>query len=239
MRVKKAKWIMAMAAAALLSAGAGSTGATVIHQMTLENAIRTSPFSGSIDEDPDGLKDHIKKTQFTNNSDIDVLIRVAYAETWTAADGSRLPLTVAAADGTAAQAAQPRWDIGNDGLWADGGDGWLYYRKVLRAHTSTPIFVYDVTFMEPSEFKNASDAELYRTGSYDLHFTMEMVQAGNDATVAGDAVEALFGKRLRGVIPDPDPATGTWDKDALLNWPGSTIWTAPAVVDAEQAEAGR
>ena len=71
-----------------VSIAAGVTGATVIHSMQLENPIKTPVVEGGVTEN---LDQGAKEVSFTNNGEADVFLRVAFAQSWVAQDGTVLP----------------------------------------------------------------------------------------------------------------------------------------------------
>lgn len=204
------KRLLPLGALCAMSAAIGVTGATILHTMKLENPIKTPPVTGEIVEDLEG---NAKKVGFKNNGEADVFLRVAYTENWTNGD-LILPNKAPKKDGSDhVLMAAPKWKP--DG-WELGDDGWLYYKKVLPVGSTTPNIVEVVTFADAAALADLSeaDAQLYKNGTYDLHFTMEVVQASEDKSVSEDAVKQLFGKDL--------PQDWTMDE---INWPAAEKWS--------------
>lgn len=198
----------------------GSTGATVLHKMSLENPIKTPPVHGIVEED---LQNGAKKAHFINTGEADVFLRVGYTETWLWSEGEGketiiLPNKAKTKTGDIispavlkvnkpgeTQVTAPALDT-----WTAGSDGWVYYNKVLPGSIyakavstadldgngyadvqQTPNFVDTVNF----QVDDLVD-ERYKTAKYELHFTMEVVQASDEAAVSNEAVEQLFKKSI-------------------------------------------
>lgn len=204
---KKHVWQRILPPGLLLAAAVavGVTGATVLHQMKLGNLIKTPPVEGHIEED---IKNTYKNASFVNDGEADVFLRVAYSETWLYQDENGngnendkiiLPSLAEKKDGSGRIAvAAPVW---NRTDWVDGGDGWLYYSHVLPGTASgkseeerkTGNLVGEVKFLSKDEMNDLKD-ERYVEADYQLHFTMEIVQASDDKKVSQDAVKELFGR---------------------------------------------
>lgn len=85
-----------------------------------------------------------------------------------------------------------------------------------QATWTTDYFVKEVSFdaMYDGVGKYILADDRYKDASYEIHFTMEVVQASDEFSVSKDAVKALFGKEL----PKPEG----WDTakyKATLTWP--------------------
>lgn len=137
-----------------------------------------------------------KKVTFRNNSTNAALLRVAYAETWKKQSGNDEVLLNNQINGT--DVAAKNWINGfgeNSDLWQDGGDGWFYYKKVLKPGETTEDILESVTFPEYRE--NYKD---YKEAEYQLYFRMELLQASDSqSTLNRDEVnkkasETVFGK---------------------------------------------
>lgn len=113
-----------------------------------------------------------------------VLLRIAYSETWSKADG-----TIISNNGAAGNAVTKNWttDFGRD--FVDGNDGWYYYKYVLNPES-------EVRVLDSIELVDNS----YSIYNYDLSFRFESVQA--DATAAN----ALWGK----TVTIDDNGAATW-----------------------------
>lgn len=190
MDFRKHKVLTAMLLIAV-AAVIGSTGATVIHNMALENPIKTPQVEGKIDEI---LGNGNKVLAFENNGEADVFIRAAFSETWTKGD-TILP--------NSPDKASPQV---NPDDWVLGGDGWYYYKKVLPGSISKPGASNAKERKTEPLIKSVSFGaqetlgETYKNASYEIHAVMEVVQASDDVKVSHDAVEALFGKNI--TIPE-------------------------------------
>ncbi len=243
------KRILPLLALAAASAAIGMTGATVLHNLSLENPIKTPPVEGQINEE---LKGHIKNTYFENTGDADVFLRVAYAETWTTGDGSRtLPIMAQTTEGSKVRAAKPQWNPAEQDNWVER-EGWLYYKYVLKAGEAVDLngdgrtvdearelgiatypIVTSVVFSDEDELSTLVEKEAYKNGRYDLHFVMEVVQASDEAQVSKDAIAEVWGDGLLmdDRLPGEDPVNNTWDKSGVsgdkpdasgaINWNGS------------------
>ena len=196
----------------------GFTGATVLHSLTLENPIKTPTTDGGITEE---LNNNAKKVSFTNNGEADVFLRVACTETWILESNGEgediiLPNQAIAEDGQSVSVAKPVWQGITDGSWTLGSDGWYYYNKILPGSKSgernrnTGFLVNDVNFN-----LGVIEDERYQKAKYQLHFTMEVVQASDDTEVSEAAVEKLFNKVL--------DLSGAWGEKGKygysISWP--------------------
>lgn len=196
----------------------GFTGATVLHSLTLENPIKTPTTDGGITEE---LDNNAKKVSFTNNGEADVFLRVACTETWILESNGEgediiLPNQAIAEDGQSVSVAEPVWQGITDDSWTLGSDGWYYYKKVLPGSKSgeenrnTGLLVDGVKF-NLGEIED----ERYQKAKYQLHFTMEVVQASDDTAVSKAAVKKLFNKEL--------DLSGAWGEKGKygysISWP--------------------
>lgn len=195
----------------------GATGATILHELRLENPIKTPTVEGSIPED---LERGAKKVSFSNDGEADVFLRVTYAETWTAKDGTILPNTTKDRDGKEVVPAAPVWNT--EDWYTGSADGWYYYRKVLPGteaakkadDRNTGLLVDGVQFLTSEQFADLPDTR-YKDADYQLHFTMEIVQASDDwNNVSVPAVQQMFHKDL-----GAEPANWANNKyEAEINW---------------------
>ncbi len=183
------------------SMATGVTGAAVLHDLTMENPIRTPPVEGKITEE---LDNKAKKVQITNNGEADVFLRAAFSETWTSAKGEVLPNQIKLEDGpNPVKVAVPSiLDVDNKGDEADwiynSKDGWYYYRHVLPGSKSgeSEEKRKSTTMIDGVKFDNLTAAakadERYKDADYEIHVVMEVVQASDDIKVSQDAVQKLF-----------------------------------------------
>lgn len=179
----------------------GVTGATVLHKLTMENPIKTTPVDGTITEN---LDKGAKKVSFTNNGEADVFLRVSFSESWTSKDGTILPNRTKNAAGEIVPVAVPAWQL--DDWETDMKDGWYYYKKVLPGsrsgkdpddRTTAPLLgnadgEEDVKFEDLTALPDTR----YQDADYEIHFVMEIVQASDTWQVSEDAVKELFHRRI-------------------------------------------
>ncbi len=200
----------------------GVTGAVILHNLTLENPIKTPTVEGSIQEKLNG---NAKEVSFINKGEADVFLRVTYGETWSYMDPDirrtiLLPNVADKKDGKGKyRVATPDWR--SDGWQLDPESGWLYYHKVLKVGETTPLIVSKVDFADENILKELAEGEKYRKADYDLHFTIEVVQASDEKAVSVDAVKKLFQKDLSSITV----ANGRINKDAAIHWPGTEDWS--------------
>lgn len=218
--VAKKRALMRMLLMMLLFAvfmAVGATGATILHELRLENPIRTPTVEGSIPED---LERGAKKVAFSNDGEADVFLRVTYAETWTARDGTILPNTTKDRNGNEVVPAAPNWNT--EKWYTNSADGWYYYKNVLpgtaaaktAAERNTGLLVDGVQFLTTEQFADLPDTR-YKDADYQLHFTMEIVQASDDwSNVSVPAVRQMFHKEL-----GAEPAGWAAKKyEAVIDW---------------------
>lgn len=217
------RWFPAALLAAV-SAAVGITGAVVVHNLTLENPIKTPPVEGTIKEELSGTS---KKAAFKNTGEADVFLRVAYTETWTYTDaeGEHILPNYAKKTGSTEtyRVASPEW-VNTDRWQLDPGSGWLYYYKALPVGETTELIVDQVDFAGTGSNPEVSlnelvDGDKYREAEYDLHFTLEVVQASDDVQVSRDAIAALFGEDKSSSIRD------NWTKASEITWSGTEEWS--------------
>lgn len=127
-----------------------------------------------------------KEVSFLNDGaeSAPVLLRIAYSETWTNSDGT----IVSNLSGNNNVVAKT-WTTAFVNDFADGGDGWYYYKKVLNSEASVQVLS-----------AIALSDSTYAKYNYDLAFRFESVQA--DATAAN----TLWGK------------TATIGNDGSVTW---------------------
>lgn len=205
------------------AAAVGMTGASVLHTMSLENPIKTPPVEGEVNEDE--MEGHVKNTRFENTGEADVFLRVSYAESWNHGEGEdavTLPLQAKTTEGGEVRVASPQWNASEVNNWAEK-DGWLYYKKVLKAGEKTEPIVTSVEFLNAADLAKLVEADAYKNGSYDLHFVMEIVQASDDAAVSKAAIQEVWGSA---VVPQtlPSESDETWNKSGTLTWRNTTAW---------------
>lgn len=206
---KKPVWRKLLPMGLLIAAAVavGVTGATVLHTMSLDNYIKTPPVEGHIEEEIDGT---YKNAYFVNDGEADVFLRVAYSESWLykveGKDTIVLPnMAVKKGSTEKVSVATPNWNLTD---WTVGGDGWLYYNHILPGSASGELPEKRMTkddkkpnggyLVTNVAFQDASDLEdsRYAKADYQLHFTMEIVQASSDQAVSKAAVQKLFGREV-------------------------------------------
>lgn len=209
----------------LLTAGIGVTGATISHRMKLTNQIRTPTVSTEIEEEFDpGTPVYANKTKivkFRNTGTADIFIRVAYAETWRYQESGESVLLPNHSEGR--EITDKAWTLSWQADWQDGGDGWFYYKKVLKPDQVTEAVLNHVNFGHVTELSDTR----YRTAAYELTFQTEAVQASREIQTAKDAAEHVFGKTItlwngkHEISSDAD-----WNSNkytALVKWGGDGI----------------
>lgn len=196
----KVKTIL-LAAALWVTAAVGGTFAWQEWELSVTNELKAHDTQVEVEEDFQSY-DH-KKVGFKNTGTSSVFLRVCYSESWKA-DENLLPNTVTkTVDSEKKQVpvAIKKWtefwpeqednkSTEND-EWVRIGD-WYYYKKVLKAGTSTNLILNKVSLLDPlpEEYKNAN---------YDLYFYVEAVQCSdgsntlNSSEVNREATRKIFG----------------------------------------------
>lgn len=191
----------------LLLAAIGVTYAQGFHSLSLKNQVRTATVEGVITENfpNDGIyweegKINTKEVSFANEGSADVFLRISVGENWiyTEPNGDTVALGSVSDD---IEVAEKIWTSDWEENWQDGGDGWMYYKKVLKAGTSTEKVLTGIDFHDVNDMR-------YGDASYALTFQMEMVQASDEEAVAHGTVQELFSR---------DFSTGTTEADGWIN----------------------
>ena len=137
-----------------------------------------------------------KQVSFQNDSSSSVFLRVCYAETWQKTEDDKTVLLSNQVNGT--DVAVKNWKNGfgkESSLWADGGDGWFYYKKVLEPGAKTENILENVDFPDYTD-EHAG----YKGADYQLYFRMETLQLSdsrstlNSSEVNQAATKTVFGK---------------------------------------------
>lgn len=196
----------------------GFTGATILHDLYMENTIKTPTVTGEITEDIHG---NVKNASFKNTGTADVFLRVAYTESWscqmdkgTAEEKTvLLPNTgMLKTGGSPVPMAQPVWEWSGKrpeaSDWYVGNDGWLYYKHVLSPNQSTGHIVTSVDFTNVLQ----AEDERYREANYQLHFIMEVVQCSEQPNVSTEAVKQVFGRNIVLNSQWPEQKTFQWEE---------------------------
>lgn len=187
---------------AVLALGIGGTGAAVRHRMALKNEVRTPTVEVTTNETI-GNVDHNsgkkqKEVMFKNTGSADVFLRIAYAEAWiyteplSGGKKEQIILPNRSETGNDDSIVSKDWDNDWNDNWYDGGDGWYYYKKVLKADESTEKVLRSVTFNDTDNYPDSR----YVDAEYQLHFQVEAVQASDELQVSKDAVKKLFDKSI-------------------------------------------
>lgn len=137
-----------------------------------------------------------KEVSFRNDSSCAAFLRVSCAETWEKTEGESKVLLNNQLNGK--DVADKNWANGfgqNSDLWQDGGDGWFYYRKVLKPGSQTEKILESITFPEYT-----GDYQAYKGADYQLYFRMELLQNSDSQStlnrneVNQKATKTVFGK---------------------------------------------
>ena len=184
---KKKRNILAVVLVALVGV-IGITFAYFSTTSTFKNLFKTPPFNVTvyeIFESPDNWTPGMttpKEVYATNNSDVNVGVRISYVEEWIAADGSELPLEQ---DGNRAAII----NLANTSDWTED-EGYYYYNELLGPGETTSSFMESVTFNpeivstytcttnEEGHSECTSTGTGYDGATYTLTITIEMYQDG-------------------------------------------------------------
>ena len=187
----KTKWQFGLILIAVLIVAVATTTILGVYAAshntsTIQNEIAVAQSGTRIIDDTDGgfgRKEVTIKNEGAGSPK--VLIRVAYSETWTKADGTIISNIV---DNNNVVTKNWTTDFTTD--FVDGGDGWYYYKKVLNPAS-------EVKILNSIALNDSS----YNKYNYDLSFRFESVQA--DAAAAS----ALWAK----TVTVGDDGTATWE----------------------------
>ena len=187
---------------AVLALGIGGTGAAVRHRMALKNEVRTPTVEVTTNETIGNVDRYSGKKQkevvFENTGTADVFLRIAYAETWIYTESlsggkdEQIILPNRSETGNDDSIVSKEWDSEWSQHWYDGGDGWYYYKKILKANEKTDKILKSVTFNDTDNYPDSR----YADAEYQLHFQVEAVQASDELQVSKDAVKELFDKSI-------------------------------------------
>lgn len=95
-----------------------------------------------------------KKVNVTNKGSITISARAKYTESWTAADGTSLPLSR-----NGARVAQ--FTVNSN--WIKATDGWYYYNDTLATDETSTDFISSVTFNPNFELLEGTDIKCETT----------------------------------------------------------------------------
>lgn len=108
-----------------------------------------------------------KEVSFVNNntSDISVLLRIGYSETWKDSGGNAISNVY-----NGNNVVTKTWTDAFNNDFVSGGDGWYYYKKLL-APSATVKVITAITLDEPA----------YSAYDYDLNFRFEAIRGNATA----------------------------------------------------------
>ncbi|MFQ9703952.1 MAG: hypothetical protein ACLR0U_21220 [Enterocloster clostridioformis] len=160
----------------------------------------------------ENLDQGAKEVSFTNNGEADVFLRVAFAQSWVAQDGTVLPNHITDASGQSLPAAVPSLSL--DGSWESGRMDGITTKSASRFRIRHP----------DRSTEKLVRAWIYRTvrdrGSavskcgVSIPFTLEIVQSSDAWNVSRKGCAAAFDRDIS-VTPD------SWDGDKYgcsINW---------------------
>lgn len=162
----------------------GTTFAWTTWDLSVKNELQSRDTEIQISEDFEHSTGK-KVVSFKNEGSSSVFLRVAYAEFWEEdIDGIEQMLSNTTADGReiALKSWTDYWYGGSKEEWEDGGDGWYYYKKILKPGQETEEILTRVDFIEPLP-------DYYKKEFYHLFFKAEAVQCSDgEATLNSDEV---------------------------------------------------
>jgi len=129
-----------------------------------------------------------KRIQFRNSGETPVFLRVSFGETWVSGNGEWL-----ANDDRYVDLA---WTNAWDDEWQFNEDGWYYYKKLLMSDATTNEVLTAVTLPVTSNM-----VAKYQDASYQLCFTIEVMQYSDETVVNDLALKQTF-NRVATVIGD-------------------------------------
>lgn len=182
----------------IASLSIGTVSALWAEEIVHENKLVADEVKGSIVENfpsPSMTGDVTKEVSFTNSGTAAAFLRVAYSETWTKKSGSDDVMLNNSVNGT--DVATKNWSTAKNADWVDGGDGWLYYKKLLNPGETTEKILQSVSFPDYTQ----DDYKAYKDADYQLYFRMELLQASdshatlNKDKVNEDSTSTVFGKK--------------------------------------------
>ena len=184
--------------ASLIVMGSRATYAYNQHHVGQENFLKASLVAGEIEENGEAvdeengfeLREGITKKRvcFKNTGERAVFVRVAFGETFLARGDEMLPLE----DTYVTLNWTDEWSE----EWQLAEDGWYYYKQILKSKEATAEVLSSV---EIAPFKDMPVA--YQHATYQLAFTMEVVQYSEEVAVNDDALKKAF-NRTATVIND-------------------------------------
>lgn len=158
----------------------GGTYAYYYSEVALPNEFRTMTYNVVLEEefyDTWGTK----KVRITNKeeSSVPVVLRINYNEVWQRMDSSETNTLSNTIDGV--DVVTKYWSDTFERDFLEGGDGWLYYTKVLNPMESVEIL--EEIYLNASLIRYTEYAYDYFSNdySYELTFNYEAIQADEDA----------------------------------------------------------
>jgi len=198
--MKKLRWqikrnhlvLGAIIAMLLMIGGTGVTYAYNQHNTRLDNLLKASSVAGEIIENgstvgednqlvltPNGETE--KRVCFKNIGEADTFVRVTFSEAWIGSGGEWLINNAAYTTLNWSDEWKQEWQLKDD--------GWYYYKKILPSKATTKEVLSSVGFASFDELPPE-----YRRGTYQLFFTMEVLQYSEEEAVNVEALEKAFGR---------------------------------------------
>ena len=181
-----------MITAFLIVRGIDASYAYNQHNTELDNMLRASSVAGEIIENENSTEESEpfelrpggetpKRVRFKNAGEADVFVRVSFSELWTSKDGNWLANDY--------NYTTLHWTSMWQKAWELKKDGWYYYKYVLSSKDMTAEVLSSVEFAPYEELLPE-----YRDGTYQLLFTMEVLQVSAEVAVNNDALAKAFGR---------------------------------------------
>lgn len=177
----------------LIIAVVSITYATFFSTSSIANRFESMKYDVTLEEEFDGTWGN-KKVYVKNNEDATpVVVRVSYIEMWTY-DVEGASLTLAnQINGT--DVVTKGWTNTWKNDFIDGGDGWYYYKKVLKPGET--IQLLETIQINENLIQDTLYGDDYHKYDYELTFSYEAIQAtakavkniwNKDITISGDNV---------------------------------------------------
>lgn len=209
--LKRIKTKAILPVAAFLAATAiGTTFAWQSWDLSVTNELRAHDTSVEINEDGFDPESGTKPVSFVNTGSSSVFLRVSYAEYWEKTEDDKRYTLSNTVNGK--EIAQKVWTEAWKDQWQNGGDGWYYYKKVLKSGIETDKVLSSVSFdmtMMTEDYEYLK--QQYLNAEYKLYFKVEAVQCSDGSnTLNSDEVNAEATKQLFGrtALVQKDPQTG-------------------------------
>lgn len=164
---KKLGMIAIVLAVAGLATGVFVTFATSRDNSVIARNIQIATSGVRVIEDSDpGFGKHEITFKNEGTSSAKAVLRIAYTETWTKADGTIVSNTAS----NSANVVTKNWTTAFVSDFVNGNDGWYYYEKVLGPNEEVKV-LSSITLADQS----------YDKYNYDLSFRFEAIQADSAA----------------------------------------------------------